>query len=102
MRWVTNLHPQWITDEKATPDQYRGAVPGNMDSAKLPMGFVVLREGPGTRFKMIAKLKPGFPLDADTGGGLLAGSKWTRVWIAARRSAWVYSKYTQPRDCPED
>jgi hypothetical protein len=51
---------------------------------KTPDGFLALREGPATQFKMIAKLKPGFPLDADTGGGF---GKWTRVWIAARRSA---------------
>jgi hypothetical protein len=63
-----------------------------------PDGFVALREGPGTQFKIIAKLKPGFPLDADTAG---QPSKWTRVWIAARRSAWIYTKYTRQIDCPE-
>jgi len=95
---------------------------------KTPDGFLALREGPGTQFKIIAKLKPGFPLDADTAQGstecatLAAGGEqapetpkemaryercmkeaqqWTRVWIAGRRSAWVYSKYTKPRDCPE-
>src|SRR5262245_43411571 len=67
---------------------------------KTPDGFLALREGPGTQFKMIAKLKPGFPLDADTGGGGLP--KWTRVWIAERHSAYVYSKYIKHRDCPED
>ena len=74
---------------------------------KTPDGFLALREGPGTQFKMIAKIFPGYPLDADTGGGSNRNvgpgkRQWTRVWIAARKSAWVYNKYTQPRDCPED
>src|SRR5215510_4211947 len=94
-----------------------------VEVTKTPDGFLALREGPGTEFKMIAKLKPGYPLDADTsqGGTECAGDqdpetpkemarykrcmkeaqRWTRVWIAARRSAWVYSKYTKSRDCPE-
>jgi hypothetical protein len=96
---------------------------------KTPDGFLALREGPGTQFKMIAKLKPGYPLDADTAGGgpecaefaaggeqapetrsemarydrcMKEAERWTRVWIAERRSGWVYSKYIKPRDCPED
>jgi hypothetical protein len=99
-----------------------------VEVTKTPDGFLALREGPGTQFKMIAKLKPGYPLDADTAGAasecstfaaggeqtpetpiemaryercMKRAEKWTRVWIAGRRSAWVYNKYTKPRDCPE-
>jgi SH3-like domain-containing protein len=64
---------------------------------KTPDGFLALREGPGTQFKMMAKLKPGYPLDADAGD-----AKWTRVWIADGRYAWVYTKYTRQIDCPSE
>jgi hypothetical protein len=70
-----------------------------IEVGKTRDGFLALREGPGTQFKMLAKLKPGFPLDADTWG---MASKWTRVWIATGRHAFVYSKYTKQRECPED
>ena len=75
---------------------------------QTPDGFLALREGPGTQFKMIAKLKPGFPLDARTGWSEIGKRtekpkpQWMRVMIANRISAYVYSKYTKPRDCPGD
>jgi hypothetical protein len=71
---------------------------------KTPDGFLALREGPGTQYKMLAKLMPGFPLDADTGGGHYYDTKykWIRVWYAARKHGYVYGKYTEPRDCPEE
>jgi hypothetical protein len=62
---------------------------------KPPGGFLALRAGPGTQFKILAKLKPGFPLDA------LADyeTKWTRVQIVVGKEAYVYTKYVKLRDC---
>jgi hypothetical protein len=54
-----------------------------IETVRTRDGFVALREGPGTQYNMMAKLKPGFPLDTDTWGGGQEGRKWTRVWFAA-------------------
>ena len=70
-----------------------------VETVKTRDGFVALREGPGTQYKVLAKLKPGFPLDADTWGG---ATKWTRVWFATGKHGFIYSKYTQPRKCAEE
>ncbi len=32
-----------------------------VETIKTRDGFVALREGPGTQYRMMAKLKPGFP-----------------------------------------
>ena len=66
-----------------------------IEVTKTPDGFVALRQGPGTQFKILAKLKPGFPLDA------LADyeTKWTRVQIVVGKEAYVYTKYVKLRDC---
>jgi uncharacterized protein YraI len=68
-----------------------------IEVTKTHDGFLALRKGPGTQFKMIAKLKPGFPLDADTRGF----GKWTHVSVAVGHDGWVYTKYTRTRQCPE-
>jgi len=62
---------------------------------KPPGGFLALRAGPGTQFKILAKLKPGFPLDA------LADyeTKWTRVQLVVGKEAYVQTKYVKLRDC---
>src|SRR5262245_17324672 len=65
---------------------------------KTSDGFLALREGPGTKFKMIAKLMPGFPLLAEN---IRGNDKWTHIWIEATHG-WVYTKYTRPFVCPEN
>jgi hypothetical protein len=64
-------------------------------------GWLALRKGPGTRFKMITKLLEGDFLLADTGGG---DTKWTRVDGAdpPYSRGFVRSKYIQEFTCPED
>jgi hypothetical protein len=75
---------------------------------KTPDGFLALREGPSTRFKMITKLHRGDFLLADTGGTL--SPKWTHVIGVPRIDSgdahytrgFVYRRYIQEFLCPED
>jgi hypothetical protein len=79
-------------------------------------GWLALREGPGTRFKIIAKLLEGDYLLADTGAGGLLSKKWTHIVGVPRMDGattsekthedytrgWVHRKYIQEFACPED
>jgi hypothetical protein len=81
-------------------------------------GWLALREGSGTRFKIIAKLLEGDYLLADTGAGgyYKISKKWTHIVGVPRLDGastsekthedytrgWVHRKYIQWFACPED
>jgi hypothetical protein len=55
--------------------------------AKTPDGFLALREEPGTRFKMITKLRPGELLISDT-----------RTFKGEHQENWIYINEVPGRD----
>jgi len=56
---------------------------------ETPTGFLNLREGPGMKFKVKAKLNIGDYLEADA-----QNKEWTRVTDKTGGvSGWVYSRY---------
>src|SRR5262245_33256128 len=78
---------------------------------KTPDGFLALREGPGTRFRVKAKLKPGELLVADTRSCMddICDEKnqWTFINYVPRlddkkeehfTQGWVATKFTKPAD----
>jgi hypothetical protein len=72
-----------------------------------PNGWLAVREGAGTKFKIIAKLREGDFLYTAVGycGESLCDSK--SEWISVRNgnnraNGWVHSKYIQQFVCPED
>jgi hypothetical protein len=84
-------------------------------------GFLALRDGPGTQFRMKAKLHQGDLLTANTRGCTFDGKfcddgnkrKWTYIFSVPRldgppetakhfTEGWVYDKYIQGFGCPED
>ena len=75
---------------------------------KTPDGFLALREGPGTRFRMKARLKPGELLIADTRRSDEKG-EWTFINNVPRlddgkkehfTQGWVATKFTTQARCP--
>ena len=78
-----------------------------------PGGFLALREGPGTQFKMLAKLHRGDYLETHTGpcdevnGHTICNRNWTHVEEVYSEGkplnlkGWVLTRYTQGFLCPE-
>jgi hypothetical protein len=81
---------------------------------KTPDGFLALRDGPGTRFNLRAKLKQGDVLLADTRSCVIdhpdtcdEKREWTYVYSVRHEGkevkvqGWVTRRFTQDFVCPE-
>ena len=77
-----------------------------------PDGFLALRDGPGTSFRMKGKLRPGATLtitteDCSWEQPNIKCKRWMRVVADLDAPAdgqtigWVYSKYIQPFHCQD-
>jgi hypothetical protein len=89
--------PASITAARATTDACAVVL-------NTPDGFLALREGPGTQFRMKDKLRPSQTV-VITGEdcfwhrhGNVTCNKWVKVFVGDKTptSGWVRSKYIQP------
>jgi hypothetical protein len=84
---------------------------------KTPDGFLAVRDKPSTKGKIVATLRPKFPLTIPSNAQFLEGEdyklykdwkKWTRVkgWFTTEDAdpswGWVYSKYIKKVPCDSD
>ena len=82
---------------------------------KTPDGFLALREGPSTRFKIVHKLKRGDFLYVDTAqcGNGVCSRQWTHVTSVPRfdgrleeartfTKGWVANRFVEWFLCPDD